>query len=213
MNYHVTIKSFVGHDWNRNTCYSAYKYKCFSSIWTGIPAGRCRNGWFWFNPVPSINPFDLSGLGTAGVYGRPELMLVISTYFGTFGTTSGTAIVIPAYNFSNAIPWSCLQWTKQFTSWGYGPRFVGCIWTVITVSWVTITSRFTCTICRALKQYPVTIHACMDPASGNIPVNSIGSSSANGCLFQTVPVVITMDEAYQYDLNVLCCAQLGYTYG
>jgi hypothetical protein len=42
---------------------------------------------------------------------------------------------------------------------------------------------------------PVTIHACMDLMSGNIPVNSLGSSSANGCFAQTVPVVITVDES------------------
>jgi hypothetical protein len=40
---------------------------------------------------------------------------------------------------------------------------------------------------------PVTIHACMDLMSGNIPVNSLGTSSANGCFSQTVPVVITVD--------------------
>jgi hypothetical protein len=41
---------------------------------------------------------------------------------------------------------------------------------------------------------PSTIYACMDIASGNIPVNSIRSSPESGCLFQTVPIVIMIDD-------------------
>jgi hypothetical protein len=40
---------------------------------------------------------------------------------------------------------------------------------------------------------PVTIYACVDPASGNIPVSSLGTSSSTGCTFQTVPIVIMTD--------------------
>jgi hypothetical protein len=42
---------------------------------------------------------------------------------------------------------------------------------------------------------PVTIYACMDLASGNIPVNSIGMPSATGCPPQTAPIVIMMDDS------------------
>jgi hypothetical protein len=41
---------------------------------------------------------------------------------------------------------------------------------------------------------PSTIYACMDIASGNIPVNSIRSSPESGCPFQTVPIVIMIDD-------------------
>src|ERR687891_437726 len=40
-----------------------------------------------------------------------------------------------------------------------------------------------------------TIYACMDVASGNIPVNSLKSSPESGCPFQTVPVVIMSDDS------------------
>src|ERR671918_1866593 len=39
------------------------------------------------------------------------------------------------------------------------------------------------------------IYACMDVASGNIPVNSLKSSPESGCPFRTVPVVIMSDDS------------------
>jgi hypothetical protein len=39
-----------------------------------------------------------------------------------------------------------------------------------------------------------TIYACMDITSGNIPVNSIRPSPESGCPFQTVPIVIIIDD-------------------
>jgi hypothetical protein len=40
-----------------------------------------------------------------------------------------------------------------------------------------------------------TIYACMDFVSGNIPVNSLKPSPEPGCPFQTVPVVIMIDDS------------------
>ena len=149
---------------------------------------------FGLNPVPSINPFDLSGLGTAGTYGLTgagafpptsaplELPQAPLSLFPP--STSAMPSLGPAFNGQNNLP---LGATVPDSSGAFGQS------SALAGSPLSPTSP--APSAGASSSTPVTIHACMDPASGNIPVNSIGSSSANGCLFQTVPVVITMDEA------------------
>ena len=149
---------------------------------------------FGLNPVPSINPFDLSGMGTAGVYGLtgagafPPTSAPLDlpqTPLSSFSpSTSAMPSLGPAFNGQNGSP---LGATVPESSGAFGAS------SPLAGSPSSLASPVPSA--EASSNTPVTIHACMDPASGNIPVNSIGSSSANGCLFQTVPVVITMDEA------------------
>lgn len=147
-------------------------------------------GAFGFGPVPSSSPFDLAGLGSqanglAGTFppiSAPQLELPqvpLSTFPPSESFAPG---LTPASNGLDGLsPGAALP----DLSGGFGLSSAPAEPLSSTASPSTLPGPS--------SSPTVTIHACMDLMSGNIPVNSLGSSSENGCLFQTVPVVITVD--------------------
>ena len=147
-------------------------------------------GAFGFGTVPPANPIDLAGLGTQA-FGP----------VGTFPPTSAHQLELsqaPLTTFPTpesltpglAQGLGGLEGLSQGTApldlsggFGLSPSPEGSLLSPSSPNTLTDPS----------SSAPVTIYACMDLMSGNIPVNSLGSSSANGFLSQTVPVVITVD--------------------
>jgi hypothetical protein len=147
-------------------------------------------GAFGFGPVPLGSPFDVSGLNTQayGLAGNlppisaPQLDLSqvpLSTFPPSESFAPG---LTPASNGLEGLsPGAALPDLSS----GFGLSSSGTGPLISPASPIPSTDPSSSTA--------VTIYACMDLISGNIPVNSLGSSSTNGCLFQTVPIVITVD--------------------
>ena len=194
LNYHVTIKALLLLPAIGILVIPLTNTNVSPVFGQAFPPQDAGMGGFGLNPVPSINPFDLSGLGTAGVYGLTDagafpptsapLELPQAPLSSFPPSTSAMPSLGPAFNGQNNLPLGAMV---PDSSGAFGPS------SPLAGSPLPLSSPVPSA--EASSSTPVTIHACMDPASGNIPVNSIGSSSANGCLFQAVPVVITMDEA------------------
>jgi hypothetical protein len=151
-----------------------------------LPEGTTIDN-FGIEPIPSANPFDLSGLGTQ-LYGldstfpltsAPPLefsQLPLSTFPPSASSAPG---LFPSFSGANDLS---LGAPLLDPSTGLGLSFPPTAASPMSSSDSSISM-------------PVTIYACMDPASGNIPVNSIGPSSVTGCPSTTVPVVITVDSS------------------
>ena len=158
---------------------------------TLLPEGTAIDN-FGIGPVPSANPFDLSALGTQG-FGLDSTLPLTSAPplefsqvpLSTFPPSASSAPgLFPSFSGANDLSQGA---PLLDPSTGLGLSFPPVEQLSSAASPISPSDSSSST--------PVTIYACMDPASGNIPVNSIGSSSVTGCLSQTVPVVITVDSS------------------
>jgi hypothetical protein len=141
-----------------------------------------------FNSVSSINPFDVSNLVTQPCGPTGAFPTLFTPSVGApLPTFPPSASIMPGLNPAiNGLNDLSLGTTLPADSMNAIPS------SPLLPQSSLLTSPIPSP--ESPSSTPVTIYACMDPASGNIPVNSIGMSSATGCPFQTAPIVIMMDD-------------------
>ena len=151
-----------------------------------------------FNPVSSVNPLDVSNLVTQPCGPSGALPTLFTPPVGTpLSTFPPSASIMPIQSFppSASIMPGLSPAINGLNDLSLGTTLPDSMNAIPSSPLLPQSSSLASPVPspESSSSTPVTIYACMDPASGNIPVNSIGMSSATGCPFQTAPIVIIMD--------------------